>query len=187
MAEITFPIRVAAAFGVRALLLTNSAGGINQQYRTGDFMLFSDHINFMGANPLRGKSAPYKSRFVDLTRVYDSGLSAVLRQSARFARIRLHTGVYVAVSGPSFETPSEIKAFRRLGADAVGMSTVPEAVVARQLGLAVAAVSFIANPAAERKGKPIRHERVLARALTAEAVICRWLGRFVSLVGPTLG
>jgi len=187
MAEITLPIRVAAAFGVRAVLLTNSAGGVNRRFRTGDFMLFSDHINFMGANPLRGNTSAAESRFVDLTRAYDPALSALLKSAARMARIRVHTGVYLAVSGPSYETPAEIKAFRRLGADAVGMSTVPEVVVARQLELAVAAVSFVANLAADRSAEPLRHESVLARASAHEEQICRWLSRFVSLYASSLG
>jgi purine-nucleoside phosphorylase len=178
MAEVTFPIRVAAAFGVRSLLLTNAAGGINRRYRPEDFMLFSDHINFMGANPLRGNNSPDKYRFVDLTRVYDTGFASLLRRAARLARIRLHTGVYVAVSGPSFETPAEIKAFRLLGA---------EAVVARHLDLAVAAVSLIANPAADRTAKPISHESVLACAGTSEERICRWLSGFVSLYASSSG
>jgi len=132
MDRVTFPIRALAAFGIRAVLLTNAAGGIHPKFRPGDFMVLTDHINFMGVNPLRGPEAPGRSRFVDLSATYDPGLRALLAAAARRARVRLRAGVYLAVSGPSYETPAEIRAFADLGADAVGMSTVPEAVVARQ-------------------------------------------------------
>ena len=139
MERLTFPVRVLAELGVRTLLLTNAAGAINRAYRAGDFMALEDHINFMGVNPLRGLAAPGLPRFVDLTRVYDRRLIKLAKAAAKKSKLRLRTGVYMAVSGPNYETPAEIRAFRRLGADAIGMSTVPEAIVARQCGLAVAA------------------------------------------------
>ena len=147
MDRLTFPVRVLAELGVRTILLTNAAGAVNTSYRTGDFMAVEDHINFMGANPLRGPAYPGLPRFVDLTRVYDRRLIDLARKAAKASRLRLRKGVYLAVSGPNYETPAEIRAFRRLGADAVGMSTVPEAIVARQCGLAVAAVCCITNKA----------------------------------------
>lgn len=178
MERVTFAVRTLAACGVRDLLLTNAAGGINQEFHTGDFMLLTDHINFMGENPLRGcvgnslspgdKQPP--PRFVDLTEAYDTGLSAMLTAAARAAKLKLKQGVYLAVSGPSYETPAEIRAFARLGADAVGMSTVPEAVVARQCGLRVAALSCITNLAAGIGRSPLSHEEVLE---TAERVKLR--------------
>ena len=122
MERVTFAVRALAAFGIRDLLLTNAAGGINKKFRAGDFMVLTDHINFMGANPLRG--GPH---FVDLTQVYDARLSALLFRAGKSCHLKLQRGVYLAVSGPSYETPAEIRAFARLGADAVGMSTVPEA------------------------------------------------------------
>src|SRR5919109_511564 len=158
MDEVAFPVRVLASFGIQAILLTNAAGGINPRFRTGDFMLLVDHINFMGVNPLRGAVGADPDRFVDLTGTYDPGLALLLRKAARAAGIRLRSGVYLAVPGPSYETPAEIRAFARLGADAVGMSTVPESIVARQCGLAVAAVSCITNPAAGRSKQPLTHE-----------------------------
>jgi len=164
MGQVTFPIRALAAFGLQAVLLTNAAGGINRRLRAGDFMMLTDHINFMGANPLRGTGANDKSRFVDLTRTYDTQLNGLLKQAARKAGITLRAGVYLAVSGPSYETPAEIRAFARLGADAVGMSTVPEAMVARQCGLRVAAISGITNPAAGRGRQPLSHAEVLVQA-----------------------
>src|SRR6266542_2678033 len=139
-------------------------GQVTFRMRAGDFMMLTDHINFMGANPLRGTGANDKSRFVDLTRTYDTQLNGLLKQAARKAGITLRAGVYLAVSGPSYETPAEIRAFARLGADAVGMSTVPEAMVARQCGLRVAAISGITNPAAGRGRQPLSHAEVLVQA-----------------------
>ena len=127
MAQVTFPIRTLAELGIRNLLLTNAAGGINKKFRPGDFMVLTDHINLMGANPLRGNATPGGPGFVDMTRVYDSNLNALLFQAGQRSHLQLRRGVYLAVSGPSYETPAEIRAFARLGADAVGMSTVPEA------------------------------------------------------------
>lgn len=159
---ITFPIRVAAAFGVRNLLLTNAAGAINKSYRPADFMAFTDHINLMGTSPLRGELQAGCERFVDLSRVYDDRLTDMLKASAKKAKCRLHAGVYLAVCGPNYETPAEIRAFGRWGADAVGMSTVPEAIVARQCGLRVAALSCITNLAAGRGKEKLSHAEVLA-------------------------
>ena len=171
MQVVTFPVRVLAALGVRTLLLTNAAGGINPRLRPGDFMRVTDHINLMGVNPLCGPAEAGLTRFVDLTQAYDPGLGRLLSLAARRARVRLRTGVYVAVSGPSYETPAEIRAFARLGADAVGMSTVPEVIVARQCGLAVAAVCCITNLAAGRSRQPLSHQEVLdtSRRVAASA------------------
>ena len=128
MAEITFPIRVLAEYGIESLLLTNAAGGINRKYQPGEFMAFKDHLNFMGDNPLRGPAHRGLERFVDLTQTYDPVLTKTLKL-ARKAKAKLHTGVYCAVSGPNYETPAEVHAYDKLGAGAVGMSTVPEAIV----------------------------------------------------------
>ncbi len=141
MERVTFAIRTLAAFGIRDLLLTNAAGGVNRHFRPGDFMVLTDHINLMGANPLRGEAVPGRPRFVDLTQVYDPKLNALLFRAGRAAKTKLRRGVYLAVSGPTYETPAEVRAYARLGADAVGMSTVPEAIVARQCGVRVAAMS----------------------------------------------
>jgi purine-nucleoside phosphorylase len=161
LAEVTFPIRVLAAFGVRAVVLTNAAGAINPKLRPGDFMALSDHINFMGANPLRGEPVNGPAPFVDLSTTYDPFLNKLLAKAARHARVRLHSGVYLAVSGPCYETPAEIRAFARLGADAIGMSTVPEAIVARHCGMLVAAISCITNAAAGLSSRSICHTEVL--------------------------
>ncbi|PYM15306.1 MAG: purine-nucleoside phosphorylase [Verrucomicrobia bacterium] len=183
MEEVTFPIRALAAFGIQAVLLTNAAGGINRRFRAGDFMALSDHINFMGVNPLRGSGAHDKSRFVDLTRAYDPDLNRLLKRAAREAGCVLRTGVYLAVSGPSYETPAEIRAFARLGADAVGMSTVPEAIVARQCGLRVAAVSCITNLAAGRSRHLLSHADVLAGAEQVKQQASRLLSNLARFYG----
>jgi purine-nucleoside phosphorylase len=183
MAAITFPIRVLAEYGVRDVLLTNAAGGINRKFRQGDFMVIRDHLNLMGDNPLRGPTALGRERFVDLSRVYDPTLSALLRRAGREAGITVRSGVYLAVTGPSYETPSEIRAFERLGADAVGMSTVPEAIVARQCGLNVAGLSCITNLAAGRSHGPLSQTEVLRTLKREKKVATRMLLKFVKAYG----
>jgi inosine/guanosine/xanthosine phosphorylase family protein len=176
---VTFPVRVLAALGVPALLLTNAAGAIHRRFRPGDFMALTDHINFLGANPLRGDAPPGAERFVDLSEVYDPRLVRYLKAAAKKARARLHTGVYLAVAGPSYETPAEIRAFARLGADAVGMSTVPEAIVARQCGLRVAGLSCLTNLAAGRGRGALSHAEVLAAGRQAGRTAAELLRYFV--------
>jgi purine-nucleoside phosphorylase len=183
MSRVTFPVRSLAAFGIDNLLLTNAAGGINPRFRPGDFMVVTDHINFMGVNPLRGEPALVQERFVDLSRAYDPELSDLLHQAARACGLRVQTGVYLAVSGPSYETPAEIRAFRRLGADAVGMSTVPEVIVARQCGLRVGAVSCITNPAAGLGEALLSHTDVLPTADRVKTTGTLLLKNFVNLYG----
>lgn len=183
MEEVTFAVRVLAAFGVRDLLLTNAAGGINKKFRPGDFMRLTDHINFMGANPLRGPCPAGLKRFLDLSQVYDAVLGGLLDRAAKSARVRWNHGVYLALSGPTYETPAEIRAFARLGADAVGMSTVPEAIVARHLGLRVAAVSCISNQAAGLSPHALSHEDVLATAKEASRHTGALLEGFARLYG----
>ena len=183
MEQVTFAVRVLAEFGIRDLLLTNAAGGVNRAFRPGDFMVLTDHINFMGTNPLRGPGSPKLPRFIDMTRTYDAGLSGLLHRAARKCKLRLRSGVYLAVSGPSYETPAEIRAFAQLGADAVGMSTVPEAIVARQCGLNVAAISCITNLAAGRGGNTLSHSEVLETAERVKNTAGLLLERFVILYG----
>jgi purine-nucleoside phosphorylase len=172
LSDVTFPVRVLASLGVRTLLLTNAAGGIRPGFRPGDFMALADHLNLMGANPLRGPQPMRLERFVDLTQVDDPGVQRHLKAAAKTVGAKCHAGVYLAVTGPSFETPAEIRAFRRMGANAAGMSTVPEAIVARQHGLRVAALSRITNAAAglDATGTMITHEEVLQTAAANETV-----------------
>ena len=185
MEQVTFPIRALAAFGIRDLLLTNAAGGINKNFRPGDFMVLTDHINLMGVNPLRGKFVRERPRFVDMTRVYDTRLNALLFRAGKHSNLKLRRGIYLAVSGPSYETPAEIRAFARLGADAVGMSTVPEAMVARQCGLNVAAVSCITNLAAGRGKGQLSHVDVLNVAEKVKILAVELLKKFIGFYGKT--
>ena len=185
MAEVTFGVRTLAALGIESLLLTNAAGAINPKFRVGDFMVLEDHINFMGVNPLR-ETAPAKSeKFVDLTRTYDPHFNKLLRHASARCGLRMRKGTYLAVSGPSYETPAEIRAFRIWGADAVGMSTVPEAIVARQCGLRVCAVSCITNLAAGRGKGALNHKDVLAEAARASDRASRLLRSFARLYRAT--
>ncbi len=181
MTLVTFAVRTLAAYGIRDLLLTNAAGGLNRQFRPGDFMVLSDHINLMGSNPLRGAAVADLPRFVDLTCAYDEGLRRLLRRAGQACGVKLRTGIYLAVSGPSYETPAEIHAFARLGADAVGLSTVPETIVARQCGLKVAAVSCITNLAAGRSGEALSHEEVLETAERVKTLAAQLLKNFAEL------
>ena len=183
MEQATSAVRTLAACGVKDLLLTNAAGGINRNFRAGDFMLLTDHINLMGVNPLCGHALPGLPRFVDLSQAYDLALSATVIAAAKQNKAKLRRGVYLAVSGPSYETPAEIKAFARLGADAVGMSTVPETIVARQCGLRVAAISCITNLAAGISKSPLSHEEVLDTAERVKDVGARLLKTFATLYG----
>lgn len=161
MSAVTFPVRVLAAMGIKTVLLTNAAGGINKKFKPGDFMCIRDHINFMGTNPLIGPVQFKQKRFIDLTNLYDPKYIQILKIAAKQAKATIYEGVYLAVSGPSYETPSEVRAFGLLGADAVGMSTVPEAIVAKQCGLEVAGLTCITNAAAGLSKKPISHSEVL--------------------------
>lgn len=183
MGMVTFGARALAALGITDLLLTNAAGGINPRFRRGDFMVIDDHINLMGTNPLRGPCAEGLSRFVDLSVAYDAGLRRLLRQAGARCGMKLRGGVYLAVSGPNYETPAEIRAFARLGADAVGMSTVPEAIVARQCGMRVAGLSCITNLAAGIHGGELSHAEVLETAERSGNAGARLITTFCQLYG----
>lgn len=185
MSLVTLGVRALAALGVKDLLLTNAAGGINRKFRAGDLMLLTDHVNLMGVNPLRGPVAKGLPRFVDLTQAYDPDLSRVLIQAAKTVKVKLQRGVYLAVSGPTYETPAEIRAFKMLGADAVGMSTVPETIVARQHGLRVAALSCITNLGAGIGQTPLSHEEVLETAERVKPTAAELLETFGRLYGSS--
>jgi purine-nucleoside phosphorylase len=162
MAEVVFPARVLVRLGVRAAILTNAAGGIRLSFRPGDLMLLSDHINGFGTNPLMGPNEEALGpRFPDMSAVYDPALRGIIKREARRLQIPLREGVYVGLHGPSYETPAEIRAWRRLGADAVGMSTVPEAIAMRHAGVRVLGISTITNMAAGILKKPLEHSEVL--------------------------
>ncbi len=167
--EVVFPIRVLRLLGVETLILTNAAGGIRRDLGPGSFLIIRDHLNLTGMNPLRGPNLDELGpRFPDMTEPYDSALRKILHGAAEEHGIPVTEGVYAGLAGPSFETPAEIRMLEILGADAVGMSTVPEAIAARHAGMRVAAISFIANKAAGRSEQPLSHEEVFAAAQAAE-------------------
>ena len=160
--EVTFPIRVLGLLGAKSLVLTNAAGGLNNSYEQGALILISDHLNLMGTNPLLGRNdARFGPRFPDMTEVYDREYQDAAIAESREMGLELRRGIYAALTGPSYETPAEIRMLRLLGADAVGMSTVPEALVARHMGLRVLGFSCITNMAAGVLDKPINHEEVI--------------------------
>ena len=164
-ATVAFPIRVMKAIGVRTLVVTNAAGGINDEFRPGDLMLIRDHINFMFRNPLIGPNDPELGpRFPDMSEPYSASLREIARQTAAELGIRLQEGVYCGMLGPTYETPAEIRMLRALGADAVGMSTVPEVIAARHAELQVLGISCISNMAAGITAQPLSHAEVIETA-----------------------
>jgi xanthosine phosphorylase len=182
--DLAVPVRTVRALGAESLVLTNAAGSLRAEVRPGHLMALSDHINLMGANPLMGPNDDELGpRFVGLGDAYDLDLRAQLQRAADAEGVVLAEGVYLAVAGPSFETPAEIRAFRTLGADAVGMSTVPEVIVARHCGLRVAAVSAITNLAEGLGDEVLSHEHTLVNAAAAAQDLQRVLTRFVADLG----
>ena len=180
METIAFPIRVMKTIGVETLILTNAAGGVNEQYKPGDLMIITDHLNMVGQNPLRGPNDEQLGlRFPDLSTLYNPELSSILESTARENGIEYRKGVYAWTSGPSFETPAEIRMLRTMGADAVGMSTVPEAITAHHCGIRVAGVSCISNMAAGVLDQPITQEEVFEVAALVR-------DRFSTLIRQTL-
>jgi purine-nucleoside phosphorylase len=162
MSDAVFPARVLARLGVKAVVLTNAAGGVRLTFRPGDLMLITDHINGFGTNPLIGPNEESLGpRFPDMSAVYDLALRRIVKATARQLRIPVKEGVYIGLHGPSYETPAEIRAIRRMGADAVGMSTVPEAIALRHAGVRVLGISTITNMAAGILKKPLNHAEVL--------------------------
>ncbi len=163
MPEVVFPVRFLARLGVSAVVLTNAAGGIRRTFKPGDLMLIADHINAFGTNPLLGPNEDSLGpRFPDMSAVYDAALRKLAREKARKLGVPLREGVYLGTAGPSYETPAEIRAYRVIGADAVGMSTVPEALVLRHAGIRVLGISTITNMAAGMLPQPLDHAEVLA-------------------------
>jgi purine-nucleoside phosphorylase len=159
---VTLPVRLMKAFGVKTLILTAATGGIHPDYRPGDLVCLSDHLNLIGSNPLRGPNDDRLGlRFPDMTRVYSPGLRKLAIEEAARLGLTLREGIYACLPGPSYETPAEIRMLRTLGTDVVGMSTVPEAIVARHSGLEVLAFALVTNAAAGITGATITHEEVI--------------------------
>ncbi|WP_394184191.1 purine-nucleoside phosphorylase [Metabacillus halosaccharovorans] len=178
--KVTAPVRVMKELGVDTLIVTNAAGGINKTFEAGDLMLISDHINNMGTNPLIGPNdSEFGARFPDMSESYDRTLRELAKSVASELTIKLQEGVYVGNTGPSYETPAEVRALRIIGGDAVGMSTVPEVIVARHAGLKVLGISCISNMAAGILDQPLSHDEVIE---TTEKVRVNFLNLVKSIV-----
>ncbi len=181
---VVFPARVLGLLGCRSVIVTNAAGGIDRSFDAGDLMLIEDHINLFGANPLMGPNPDeFGPRFPDMSDAYRKDLRKLAQGVARREGIRLRKGVYVGVHGPSYETPAEIRAFRRLGAHAVGMSTVPEVIALNHMGVGVLGISCITNMAAGVLAKPLHHEEVLKTTVKVGKRFVRLLAALVAAMG----
>ena len=168
MKEVTFPIRVMKELGIRTLFVSNAAGGMNPNFEIGDLMIITDHINFFPEHPLRGKNIPYGPRFPDMSEAYNKNLIQKADKIAEEKGIKVQHGIYLGTQGPTFETPAEYKMFHILGADAVGMSTVPEVIVANHCGIKVFGVSVITDLGVEGKIVEVTHEEVQKAADEAQ-------------------
>jgi purine-nucleoside phosphorylase len=191
--QVTFPMRVLGALGLQSVILTNAAGGIQEGYRVGQLVALGDHINLMGWNPLIGPNEPRFAarsgtglRFTDMTAAYSKRLRALAKEAAVEEGFDLAEGVYLAVSGPSFETPAEIRAFRALGATLVGMSTVPETIVARHMGLEVLAFSCVTNLASGMGATPLSHQEVFETGRQVEHRLARLLERLAPRIAKRM-
>jgi purine-nucleoside phosphorylase len=181
LTTVTFAMRVLGRLGVPCVILTNAAGGINTKFSRGALMLIDDHINLLGSNPLVGSNDDrFGPRFPDMSEIYSKRLRDLATTVAASSGVPIEHGVYVAVHGPSYETPAEIRAFRTLGADAVGMSTAPEALVARHMGIEVLGISCITNMAAGVLPQPLVHTEVVETALRVQ-------GQFIALLEGIIG
>lgn len=168
MKEVTFPVRVMRELGIKTLFVSNAAGGMSPDFIIGDLMIINDHINMFPEHPLRGKNIPYGDRFPDMSRAYCSELIAMAKEIAAEKGIRVVEGVYLGTQGPTFETPAEYRMFHRMGGDAVGMSTVPEVIVARHCGIRVFGISVITDLGVEGKIVEVSHEEVQKAADEAQ-------------------
>jgi purine-nucleoside phosphorylase len=181
--DVTFPIRVFKLLGIKTLILTNAAGGINIELDQGTLMVITDHLNLMGVNPLIGENEErFGPRFPDMTAVYSPELQELVVEEAQLIGVELRRGVYAALSGPSYETPAEIVLLRNFGADAVGMSTVPEAIVARHVDMEVLGISCITNMAAGISDEPINHEEVMETGNRVRTIFTELLRRVIGRI-----
>lgn len=182
--EVTFPIRTFKLLGIENLILTNAAGGIDVQLTQGALMVISDHLNLMGVNPLRGTNDErFGPRFPDMSEVYSRELQELATEEARSQGITARRGIYAALAGPNYETPAEIHMLRAFGADAVGMSTVPEAIVARHMGMKVLGLSCITNMAAGISEAPINHDEVIETGQMVRETFTQLLRAVISKIG----
>lgn len=184
MTSVVLPARVLGLLGCRDVVVTNAAGGIDKRFAAGDLMLISDHVNLFGTNPLIGPNdESFGARFPDMSDAYRADLRKLAKAVARRVRVPLREGVYVGVTGPSYETPAEIRAFRALGASAVGMSTVPEVIALSHMGVGVVGVSCITNMAAGVLRQPLRHDEVLETTRRVKDRFVRLLTALVEAMG----
>jgi purine-nucleoside phosphorylase len=193
-AQVTFPMRVLGAVGIQAVVLTNAAGGIQAGYNIGQLVVLADHINFMGWNPLIGPNEPRFAcipgaglRFFDMTEAYSKRFRQIAREAAAAEGFELVEGVYLATPGPSFETPAEIRAFRTLGATLVGMSTVPETIAARHMGIEVLGISCVTNLAAGLGDKHLSHAEVFEAGRQVEHRLARLLKKAAPMIASAIG
>jgi len=183
MKKITFPVRLMKALGIEKLILTNSAGGVNTGYKAGDLMLISDHINFTGDNPLIGENYDaFGPRFPDMSDTYDRSLRVKIKDLAKNLNIRLQEGVYLFNTGPTYETAAEVKMARILGADAVGMSTVPEAIVANHSDMSIVGISCITNMATGILDQPLDHQEVVETADRVRETFITLVSKIIEIV-----
>lgn len=183
MNDVVFPLRALILLGIKKFIVTNAAGGVNRNFEPGDLMIIRDHINMMGTNPLVGRNLEeFGTRFPDMTNAYSRKLGILMQKAAVENRITMKEGIYMALSGPTFETPAEVRMVGAMGADAVGMSTVPEVIAAKHAGIEVAGVSFISNKAAGLSSGPLTHEEVSENAILVEKKFGALMERFISLV-----
>ncbi|MGB7923782.1 MAG: purine-nucleoside phosphorylase [Pyrinomonadaceae bacterium] len=180
MEEVVFPVRMLGLLGIKSLVLTNAAGGINVECEQGSLMIISDHLNLMGANPLFGPNDErFGQRFPDMSEVYTREYQETAVAEAHAIGVTLRRGIYAALQGPSYETPAEIRMLRTLGADAVGMSTVPEAIVARHMGMKILGISCITNMASGVLDQPINHDEVIETGERVRATFVQLLTRVI--------
>jgi len=178
--QVVFPVRVLGRFGIKILVMTNAAGSVNVNYKPGELMVLEDHINLMGTNPMIGENPPLGERFFDMSEAYDPRLREIAEKACRKYAVPVRSGVYLALTGPSYETPAEIKMARTLGADAVGMSTVPEVIAARHMSLRVLGISCITNMAAGVTKQKLSHKEVIETGERVKAGLLDVLGQIVA-------
>ena len=183
MEAVVFPLRTLILLGIKKFVVTNAAGGINRNFEAGDFMIIRDHINMMGTNPLIGRNKDdLGPRFPDMSSAYSRKMALLMQKAAMEHGISLKEVVYIALTGPTYETPAEVRMLAALGADAVGMSTVPEVIAAKHAGIEISGISFISNKAAGLSATPLSHEEVSENAAKAEKLFSAFMKRFISLV-----
>ena len=180
MQDITYPVRVIKSLGIETLIITCAVGAVNKKYNVGDIVVIKDHINFMCNNPLIGKHYDeFGKRFPDMTNIYNKDIKKQMLKIAKNNKIKIHEGIYFAVSGPSYETPAEINSYRKLGGDVVGMSLVPESIVANQMNMKIAALTYVSNKASGLSKNNLTHSEVLKAGKTASLSIEKIIKDFV--------